>query len=39
MLAWTLPETPVFGFFTAPVFSPLTANSAPLYARNCAFLI
>ncbi|MGD0251433.1 MAG: hypothetical protein ABSC01_01910 [Verrucomicrobiota bacterium] len=37
-LAWTLPDTPASGFSTS-VSSLLTANAAPLYARDCARLI
>jgi len=37
-LAWTLPAAPAPGF-SASVSSRLTANAAPLYARNCARLI
>jgi len=38
VLAWTLPDAPAFGF-SASVSSLLTANAAPLYARDCARLI
>jgi hypothetical protein len=37
-LAWTLPDAQVPGF-SASVSSLLTANAAPLYARDCARLI
>jgi hypothetical protein len=37
-LAWILPDAPAPDFSTS-VSSLLTANAAPLYARNCARLI
>jgi len=37
-LAWTLPDAPAPDF-SASVSSLLTANAAPLYARDCARLI
>jgi len=37
-LAWTLPDAPAPDFSTS-VSSLLTANAAPLYARDCARLI
>jgi len=37
-LAWILPDAPAPRFATS-LSSPLTANAAPLYARDCARLI
>jgi hypothetical protein len=38
MVAWTLPEIPAREL-SSPSFSPFVTASAPLFERNCAWLI